>query len=67
MVVTKQLIFYELFAQLSPRATTLIMDVIFSIEIDKQVQNAIVLTTILITHRLHTIPSRVLVYPLFYH
>lgn len=67
MVVTKQLIFYELFAQLSPRATTLIMDVIFSIEIDKQVQNAIVLTTLLITHHLHTIPSRVLEYPLFYH
>lgn len=54
MVVTNQLIFCELFAQLSPRSTTFIMDDIFSIEIDKQVQNAIVLTTtILITHHLH--------------
>lgn len=44
------------------------MDDIFSIEIDKQVQNAIVLTTaMLITHHLYTIPSRVLAYPLFYH
>lgn len=44
------------------------MDDIFSIEIDTQVQNAIVLTTtMLITPHLHTIPSQVLVYPLFYH